>query len=74
MSDPGALRIDRRLQGLGAAAVNNHGTLGFTNITNPAFITETPNGFIYIINYSAGSGWSHLGIHSTTTSYIFRMK
>jgi hypothetical protein len=57
-----------------AAAVNNHGTLGFTNITNPAFITETPNGFIYIINYSASSGWAQLGVHSTTTSYLFKLK
>ena len=53
-------------------AVSNHGTLGFTNITNPAFITESPNGFVYIINYSKGSSFPYFS--TTTSAYLFKPK
>lgn len=49
-----------------------HGTLGFVNITNPAFITESPDGYVYIINYSQSSGL--FGLTSTSQATLFTLK
>ncbi len=56
----------------GSVTLTNHGTVGFTNITNPAFISESPNGYIYVINYTSGCGF--FCISTSTQSYIFKMK
>jgi hypothetical protein len=51
-------------------SVSGHGTLGFQNITNPAFIAESPNGFVYIINYTTNA---HI-FSTTTTAYVFKLR
>ncbi len=55
-----------------APSSSDHGTIAITNITNPAFVAESPNGYVYVINYSQGSSFFHLS--TTTSSYIFKLK
>jgi hypothetical protein len=65
--------LNQELSTINAALSGNyHGTLGFINITNPAFITESPNGYVYVINYSSTSCF--LCPSTTTNSLLFKLK
>ncbi len=52
-------------------SLQRHGTVGVLNISDPAFITESPNGFIYVINYSQTTGWFHFS--TTTSAVLYKM-
>lgn len=56
----------------GTASVTAHGTLGFFNISNPAYIAESPNGYVYVLNYTSKNGY--FGLSTTTNSFLFKLK
>ncbi len=64
--------LNNQLDSATLSASSTHGTLGFGNITNPAFVSESPNGYIFVINYSSSCGF--LCFTSTTNAVLFKMK
>ena len=69
ISDPSSIIAGYKT---GSISSGSHGSLGFTNITNPAFIVESPNGFVYVINYSKTSCF--LCFTTTTNAILFKLK
>lgn len=66
---PSYLYIPSTIQGPADA----HGTLGFMTIHNPESIAESPNGYIYILNYTSNTH-GIITKNTHTVSYLFRLK
>jgi hypothetical protein len=82
---PNSPTLDNKLSGTVSQSTNSvlssatnpsakavHPSLGFLNITSPAFITEAPDGDLYIINYSSTTGF--LGFSGSSAATLFTLR